>query len=106
MATEPVVPPSPDGDTSPQERGKGRERGRGRGRGRGRRDRDIVTSASVFSMGPAEKLMQKRGGPEKYNLDESSSSVCRVDGRDFWEFLAVGEVREVREFSENVRNLP
>ena len=101
MATEPVVPPSPDGDTSPQERGKGRERGRGRGRGRGRRDRDIVTSASVFSMGPAEKLMQKRGGPEKYNLDESSSSVCRVDGRDFWEFLAVGEVRE---FSENVRN--
>ena len=65
MATEPVVPPSPDGDTSPQERGKGRERGRGRGRGRGRRDRDIVTSASVFSMGPAEKLMQKRGGPEK-----------------------------------------
>jgi hypothetical protein len=59
VATAPVVPPVPDGSTSPQERGKGRER-RERGRGRGRRDRDIVTSASVFSMGPAEKLMQKR----------------------------------------------
>ena len=115
MATAPVVPPVPDGSTSPQERGKGRER-RERGRGRGRRDRDIVTSASVFSMGPAEKLMQKRGRPEKckdfHNLYQSFRSVCRVNGRDFWEFLAVGEVREVgqvrevRELSESVRNIP
>ena len=62
-ASSPAVPPSPDKGTS-RERGRGRER-RGRGRGRGRRDRDIVTSASVFSMGPAEKLMQKRGQSER-----------------------------------------
>ena len=48
-------------------RGKGRERrgrgrgGRGRGERGGRKGRDVITSASVFSMGPAEKLMQKKG---------------------------------------------
>ena len=42
-----------------ERRGMGRERGE-KG-GRGRRDRDIVTSSSIFSMGPAEKLTPKRG---------------------------------------------
>ena len=58
---------APSEGSSPRDadkgRGRGKERGGGgrEGEGRGRRDRDIVTSASVFSMGPAEKFMQKRG---------------------------------------------
>lgn len=36
-----------------------RKRGMGRGRGRGK---DIITSASVFSMGPAERTMERRKG--------------------------------------------
>ena len=48
------------------ERGRGGERrevgtGRGEKGGRGRKERDIVSSSSIFSMGPAEKLTPKRG---------------------------------------------
>ena len=37
------------------------DRKRGIGRGRGR-EKDVITSASVFSMGPAERTMERRKG--------------------------------------------
>ena len=43
---------------------RGRARG-GRGERGGRRERNVITSASVFSMGPAEKTMQRRRGQHK-----------------------------------------
>ena len=51
----PSTHPSPRGKEKPQKEGwsgKERERGQGRGRGRGR---EIITSSSVFSMGPGTR---------------------------------------------------
>lgn len=61
---KPTVPsPSPsldEGILNGRERERERRGKERAGRG-GKRERDIITSASIFSMGPAEKRMQKRG---------------------------------------------
>lgn len=59
--TAPLPSPSVDeGILNGRERERERRGKERAGRG-GKRERDIITSASIFSMGPAEKHMQKRG---------------------------------------------
>ena len=78
VAASPATAPTDEGTSGEKGRGK-RERGRGRGRGgRGRRDRDVITSASVFSMGPAERLMQKRGGFEAAEFYKDTFSALSL----------------------------
>lgn len=62
--TPPPPPPSAGPKTKP-----GADRGRGKGKER-RRGKEVVTTSSVFSMGPSERSMErKRGG-----------AVCGEDG--------------------------
>ena len=82
-----TVPPTTEEGTQ-HERKRGTERrGRGRERG-GKRDRDVVASSSVFSMGPAERTMQKRGGYMHSNhlfLNSLTTTEClhlhRINGK-------------------------